>query len=111
MSLILEKTVGVSYEMSVYHIGVAFAWENKHESGYGYSFRIEHSHKTGSVHVKCMVRGQGNFRHWLEQYTDILTTAVPYRKFGNQERVISAVLQKIENAAARYLLEEKKENA
>lgn len=111
MSLITEKTVGVSYEMSVYHLGIAFAWESKHESGYGYSFRIEHSHKSGAIHTKIMSRGQGNFRDWVEKRTDILTTSVDYHKFGNKQRVIAAALEKIEHAAARYLLEEKKENA
>lgn len=108
MSLIAEKTVGVTYDLTVYHLGVAFAWENKHESGYGYSFRIEHSHKSGAVHTKVMSRGQGDFRHYLEQYTDILTTSVDYRKYGNKKRVIDAALDKIEKAAAKYLLEQKK---
>lgn len=110
MSLIADKTVGVTYEMSVFHLGVAFAFENKHHSGYGYSFRIEQSHKSGAVHTKCVTRGQGNFRHWLEQYTDILTTSVDYQRMGNKRRVINAVLQKIEDAAAKYLLEAKNES-
>lgn len=110
MSLIAEKTAGVSYDMSVYHIGVAFAFENKHESGYGYSFRIEHSHRSGAVHTKCVTRGQGNFRHWLEQYTDILTTSIDYHRLGNKQRVIATVLDKIEQAAAKYLLQGKNES-
>lgn len=107
MSLITEKNVGVTYDLTVYHLGVAFAWESKHESAYGYSFRIEHSHKSGAVHTKIMSRGQGDFRHWVEQYTDILTTSVDYKRRGNKNRVISAVLDKIEQAAAKYLLETK----
>lgn len=111
MSLIAEKTVGVSYEMSVYHLGVAFAWETKNESAYGHSFRIEHSHMSGAIHTKCMTAGQRGFRDWLNKHSDILTTSVDYHKFGNKQRVISAAIKKIEHAAARYLLEEKKEDA
>lgn len=108
MSLITEKTVGVSYEMSVYHLGIAFVWESRQQSAYGHSFRVEQSHKSGAIHTKCMVGGQGEFRDWLNKQTDILTTSVEYHRLGNRRRVVAAVLEKIEQTAAKYLMESKK---
>lgn len=111
MSLIKETNIGVDYRLTVYHVGVAFAHEDKNMLHYGHSFRIEHSLRSGAVHIESFGTGQGGFKDWIKDRKSLMTTYVQPRRYGNKRRVIAAALDKIEQAYVDYLLEVKKETS
>ena len=108
-NLIKERTIGLTYDMTVYHIGVALIHEDKSMSAYGMSFRIEHSHKSGNVQIEAMTTGQNaEFRRWLDEHPGILNGSIDFSGWFRKRRVTNFAFQKIEEAYTKWILEKTK---
>jgi len=108
MSLIKEKTIGISYLMSVYHIGIVFAHDEenpKDYSNYGTSFRIEYSHKSNSVHVRAMTNnGEDSFGKYVNEHPELVNGTVELPRFFAKNRVTNYAFDGIEQAYAKWIL-------
>src|SRR5262245_42765249 len=105
IGVIKEKKVGVCYQLSVYHIGVAFIHEKQDWSTYGGSFKVEHSHRTGAVHIEAMIDGQGDFGSWLRSNPDRTSGHVDSTiwPFLRKKRVVDFAFAKLSEAYAEWL--------
>lgn len=107
-SLIKERSIGIDYLMGVYHISAVMPHERRESAtyirDYGMSFRVEHSHKSGRVHIQIMGVGQcQEFADWLKAKPDVLNGNVEYVGWFRKRRVTNYAFQRIEQAYARWI--------
>lgn len=103
MSLIKDRTIGITYVTTTYHIGIRFAHEDDNSNGT--SFLIEYNHKSHTVRIKSMTGNNvGSFGQYVNENPNIVAGEVLPSGFFPRYRVTNYVFDRLEQVYARWIL-------